>query len=54
MDDKNVQVVVSNGKLIYRFKLEDGSILECCDSKKLNSIIKKIEKGEIKIISFEN
>ena len=53
MDDKNVQVVVSNGKLIYRFKLEDGSILEC-GHKELNSVIKKIDKGEIKIISFEN
>ena len=53
MGDKNVQVVLSNGKLIYKFQLEDGSILECSHSE-IKSVIKKIDKGEIKIISFEN
>lgn len=53
MDDKNVQVVLSNGKLIYKFQLEDGSILECNHSE-IKNVIKKIDKGEIKIIPFEN
>lgn len=53
MDDKIVQIVLSNGKLIYKFQLEDGNILECNHSE-IKSIMKKIDKGEIKIISFEN
>jgi hypothetical protein len=45
--------VLLNGKLIYKFRLEDGSILECNHSE-IKSVIKKIDKGEIKIIPFEN
>ena len=52
MDNKNVQVVLSNEKLIYKFRLEDNSILECNHSE-VKDIMKKIEKGEIKIIPFE-
>lgn len=52
LDDKIVQVVLVNGKLIYKFQLEDGSILEC-NHNEVKNIMKKIDKGEIKIISFK-
>lgn len=52
MDDKMVKMDVINGKLQYTFKKEDGSFL-VCNHNEVKKILKKIEKGEIKIVSME-
>lgn len=47
-----VRIGIINEKLQYIFKKEDGSLLVCDDSE-VNKILKKIEKGEIKIVTME-
>ncbi len=43
---------IINGKLQYTFKKEDGSFL-VCDENGIKTILKKIERGEIKIVPIE-
>ena len=50
--EKMVKIEVINGKVQYSFKLEDGTILVCGFNEAKN-IMKKIDKGEIKILSME-
>ena len=52
MDDKMIRVDIINGKLQYTFKKEDGSFL-VCDDNEIKTVLKKIERGEIKIVSME-
>lgn len=52
MDDKMVKISIINGKFQYTFKKEDGSFLVCNDNE-IKTILKKIERGEIKIVSME-
>lgn len=53
MNDKiMVKISIINGKFQYTFKKEDGSFL-ICDDNEIKTILKKIERGEIKIVSME-
>ena len=47
-----VKISIVNGNLQYIFKKEDGSFL-VCDDNEIKTILKKIKKGEIKIVSME-
>lgn len=52
MNDKMVKISIINGNLQYTFKKEDGSFL-ICDDNEIKTVLKKIEKSEIKIVSME-
>lgn len=47
-----VKISIVNGNLQYTFKKEDGSFL-VCDDNEIKTILKKIKKGKIKIVSME-
>lgn len=47
-----VKISIINGNLQYTFKKEDGSFL-ICDDNEIKTILKKIKKGEIKIVSMK-
>lgn len=55
MSDQMIRVDIINGKLQYTFKKEDGSFL-ICGNDEIEAVLKKIDKGEIKIksINFES
>ena len=53
MNDKiMVKISIINGKFQYTFKKEDGSFLICGDNE-IKTILKKSERGEIKIVPME-
>lgn len=50
--NQNVKVAFVNGELQFSFKLENGDIL-VCNYNEAKSVLDKIEKGELKILSME-
>ena len=52
-DNKMVKVIFSpGGELTFCFKLENGEVL-ICDYDECSKVMKKIDKGKIKIVSWE-
>ena len=52
-DNRMVKVIFSpSGELTFYFKLENGEVL-ICDYNECSKVMKKIDKGEIKIVSWE-
>ena len=52
-DNKMVKIISSpGGGLTFCFKLENGENL-ICDYDECKKVMKKIDKGEIKIVSWE-